>query len=222
MNKYSLLIIVAIHAFCFQAKAQCPPHTPVTSINYEVKPFTYNRDYSVEELTSMHNPDKKRTRGRVMGSANGDVEIRVDTTFRAEPYNNQINQYCLNVKTIRATLYSMPKVFIASNFGRGTCEYATTLKHELKHVKMLKRTHTKELPAFRKYLNDNANNLPVFAPMSLSQINEEKQNIANGIKDDLQNYMKTIEQEVEIRQQEVDSEEEYDHVLQRCDRWDRK
>jgi len=170
----------------------------------------------------MHGPDGMIARGNIMGLAGGEIEMRFNATFEAVPYNDQPNHYCLNVKTVRATINSKPKVYIAKNFSRGTCEYAATLKHELKHVKVLKRAHKEALPAFRKHLNESTKSLPVLAPMRISNVNEGKQNLISHLKNELQSYIKLIEQDVELRQREIDSQEEYDQVWQRCDKWNRK
>lgn len=168
----------------------------------------------------MHNGPLGAHGNQVLGLAGGEVGTKFTAAFETKNYRDGL--ICLNVKEIKATFFAHPKVHIASNFKRGTCEYVNVLKHEEKHVRVLKKTHKEFMPKYKKHLRVTAKKLPILEPMSLKDANSKKQIFVTHIQKDLSAYMQKIMQEVEIRQKEVDSAEEYERVLNQCRKWDQR
>lgn len=224
-NQYFLscfgIFICAIVLNSGAAYAECPLHKPITTVNFETNPVEYIREHDASELTQMHSGGQY-TGARVLGLTGGDVGVSFTARFKASPYPDIENHYCLTVKSVNATFSSFPRIYIARNFRRGTCEYAKVLAHELKHVKILKNAHIEFLPEYRKYLNLTVSQIPVIPPILLSDVNLIKQQLITYIRNDLRGYLQNIEREIEIRQKSLDSKEEYERVLDRCEKWDER
>ncbi len=214
-----LILLSCISFFSSTAVfARCPSQKPLAIIQYSVSPTEYIKKNNADHLTNMHTGGHGA--GQVLGLAGGDVGTSFKATFDLKQVKKDL--YCLNVKKIKATFFAHPKVYIASNFKRGTCEYGNVLKHEEKHVKTLKKTHREYMPKFKQHLSSAARKLPVLEPMTLSEANENKDVYVKKISEDLSSYMQIIMMEVAQRQKEVDSKEEYQRVMKRCSKWDKR
>ncbi len=219
-NNYAFIFLtlslIVLHIAPSFAK-ECKPHRPSTRLDYNVEKTEYLRMLDANQLTMLHSATRSN---KVLGLAGGEVGMRFEATFEAKEVTNKL--YCLNVKKINATLYAKPQVHIAKNFRRGTCEYNAVLKHENKHVDVLKRAHKEYLPQFRKHLRVTSKKIPVLPPMSLAQANQRKHQLIAEIRADLQAYLNEITEEVDKRQKKVDTEEEYQRVHDRCRRWEKR
>lgn len=199
------------------SQAQCPDHRPTTSMIYKVQKTEYVRTLNVTDLADLHTNNGANT---VLGLAGGEVGIRFQATFKAEPVGN--NVYCLNLKKINAEFYAEPKVHIAKNFRRGTCEYHAVLKHENEHVEILKQAHKEYLPKYRQHLRNISRDVKVLQPLTLDQVTAEKQKLIQKIGTDLTAYLSIIMDDVAQRQSDFDTEEEYQRIHDRCDRWEKR
>ncbi len=199
------------------AQGICKPHRPSTSLANKIESTKYVRSLNTEELTRLHS---RAGNNLVMGLAGGEVGTRFQAYFDVKPISG--NLYCLNLERIKATLYAKPKVHIAKNFRRGTCEYNAVLRHEEKHVAALKRTHSQYLPGYRKHLRLTSMKVPVLPPMTLAEANEKKNILIKRIGEDLRSYLEIIMKDVADRQAEIDSSEEYQSVWNKCDRWEKR
>lgn len=224
-NQYFLscfgIFICAIVLISGAAYAECPLHKPITTVNFETNPVEYIREHDASELSYMHSGEHYAGL-HVLGLTGGGISVRFSASFQALPYADLENHYCLNVKSVNATFSASPKIYIAKNFSRGTCEYAKVLEHELEHVKILKNAHTEFLQEYRNYLYLAASQIPVLTPMLLSDINLYKQQLITYISNDLNGYLQETEREIEIRQEALDSNEEYRRVLEKCEKWDKR
>lgn len=199
------------------ARKKCQPHRPATSLKYEIEPVEYIRTLSAKQLSIFHSPFSQNT---VLGLAGGQVGTRFEASFKIKEVSK--NKYCLNLKKIEAVLFAKPQVHIAKNFKRGTCEYNAVLKHENKHIKVLKRAHREYLPHYRKHLRVTSKKVPVLPPMSLKEATQKKHVLMAQIKVDLNVYQNRIMQDVAERQKKVDTAEEYQRVNDRCKRWEKR
>lgn len=213
----ALLSICVIAVPSFAEAKTCRKHRPITRLKYEVEPTQYIRDLSANELTAWHSGGGPST---VLGLAGGEVGTRFETSFETKPVGN--NLYCLNVKRINAVLFVRPQVHIARNFKRGTCEYNAVLRHEDKHVRVLKQAHTEYLPKYQHHLRTTSKKIPKLPPMTLAQANQERHALVEQIKRNLSSYLEVIMSDVARRQQKVDTAEEYQRVAERCRKWEKR
>ncbi len=201
------------------AQTLCDAHNPTSSLQYDIGVTEYVRDISSKELTQMQGPHGFQNH-EILGLAGGESGLRFEVTFLAQQYAEK--KYCLRVKSIEAKFYAKPRIYIASNFKRGSCEYNKVLKHEAEHVKILKRAHREYVPKYRSHLYKISKTIPVLEPIDLIDVNSQKEELIRYIDSELASYMSVITQEVAKRQKEIDTPQEYKQVYSRCKRWEKK
>ncbi len=214
MRFLSLLYLCVILSYDAQAGG-CVRNTPKTYLYSDITQIEYVRTHHAQDLTELHQSDST-----VLGLAGGPVGTKFEVIFEATPYQDKL--YCLNVKKVEATFFANPTVYIARNFGRGSCEYNAVLRHELKHVNELKKTFHEYTPHYQRHLYQVAQDLPEIAPVTLDNINIIKQEIVENIESNMSKFQSDIMFELAKRQQEVDSQREYQRVQNVCHRWDKK
>lgn len=197
----------------------CPQHTPRVFLTYDVDPVEYVRTISSKVLTEQSFLTHAES-SPIIGLAGGDVGTRFDVRFKAIAVDKDL--YCMTFKSINVVLYSKPKVAIASDFIRGSCEYSHILHHELKHVKILERAHKEYLDDYRGYVKRVSRNLPVLQPVRLVGVNRQKIFFIRQIENQLMRYVDIMMKDIAIRQRAIDTEEEYKRVHSKCDRWEQK
>lgn len=209
-----ILIFISKSAFA----QQCPPINPIINLSSSVATTQYERNIEAEKLNDMHGslPEDNS----VLGLAGGEVGTKFDVLFDAEPVGD--NLYCLNFKKITAVFYAQPKIYLASNFKRGTCEYTAILQHENKHVEVLKKAQREYMPEYRTFISGVIEKLPVLEPIRLQDANAKKQLYINQIGQELAGFMENAMIDVAQRQRAIDTQEEYESVWRRCDRWAKK
>lgn len=206
-----VLLVMGEHAFA----DTCKRSTPKTSLYNTIEQLEYIRTYSSAELTQYHGRGEQ-----VLGLAGGPIGTTFEAGFEAVPYNDTL--YCLNVEYVDAKFFAQPRIYIATNFGRGSCEYKAVMEHERKHVETLETTHNEYTSRYRNHLRNVSMKIPPLRPVSLSEINNQKRAVIDHIGHELKSYMADILSELTTRQNHIDSEEEYRRVLDVCDRWDKK
>ena len=216
--------ITILLALCLTLQAKysyasiCPSHTPQTSLHYNIRTVEYVRDISSKELKSQHFLGDNA--GSILGLAGGEVGLKFEMKFEATHVQDKF--YCLRVKQIDAQFYAKPKIYIASNFSRGSCEYNKTLRHEGEHVTILRRAHKEYTPKYRNHLRKISKDIPVLEPVKLIDVNTQKDALLRYIDTNLSEYLNQITQDVALRQKKIDTTEEYERVYSKCKRWEKK
>ncbi len=215
LMRFALIVSICILTAPSVWAKGCGDHRPHTYLYNTIDQIEYVRTQSANDLTDLQNSHRQ-----VLGLAGGEVGTRFETLFEAKPYDHGL--YCLKVKSVEAVFFARPKIYIASNFGRGSCEYGAVMRHEQKHVNTLKITHNEYTPLYRAHLRSVARDTPVFDPVRVDDIDAQKEQIIEYLSAGLNVYMQGIMEELSSRQQEIDSEEEYQRVMDVCHRWDKK
>ena len=195
---------------------ECDSRAPQTRVNYSIDRVEYIRNIDSKTLTQIHEGNVSR----VTGMAGGAVGTRIKIEFEGKPVKNLL--YCLHIKNINLNFYAEPKIYIASNFKRGSCEYNAILRHEEKHISTLKNTHKEYLSDYRSFIRREAKDTPNFPPMKLIEMDNAKAKMSLFIQERVEEYMQIVTEEVAARQHEIDSAEEYQKITDRCHRWEEK
>lgn len=198
----------------------CPDHAPGIFLEYEKETTEYIRTISSKVLSQRSFVNHAISSSPIIGVAGGEVGTRFDADFRAIEVGD--DQYCLNLRSVKAVLFSKPKVAIAREFIRGSCEYSRILHHELKHVKILERAHKEYLPKYKNHIGKVAYELPVLPPTRLIDVNKQKDYFINQIEGQLIPYVEAMMRDIAVRQKEIDTPEEYKDVYSKCERWEQK
>ena len=199
--------------------ARCPPHRPVTALHHKIEPVEYVRTVSSKVLTDAHYGHNIRP-GKIMGLAGGYVTTRFTAAFKI--ISAGANLYCMQAKKIDVHFDARPKIYIAGNFKRGTCEYHTVLKHEYEHAGILKQAHRDHIPPYRQYLRQMAYDIPVPEPATLSETHARKKYFIGHIRDALAIHVRAIMDDIVVRQKAIDTPEIYRREQAKCKRWEEK
>ncbi len=219
-NCNSCLILIVI--FCFFANnslaGQCQKHEAVTTVSNSIKPVKYLQKLYSNDLAEFHtggvNDDS------VLGLMGGGISNVFTAKFEVMPLED--NTYCLLMKRIDVKFTALPTIHIARNFPRGSCEYTSVLKHELKHVGILKVAYKANIPKYRNYVRRIAFDAPVLPPMRLSEINHQKEYMIGYINYELSEYIQGLLDDISERQMEIDTPESYRLDVGGCDLWKSK
>ena len=209
--------------FCFMQGAyalECEKHKPKTYLLPEIKPVEYIRNISSDELSSMHLGGSTSHTSRVLGLAGGPLGTKFSVDFEAVEVAKKL--YCLRAKKIKAYFFAKPKIYIASNFKRGSCEYNKVLKHETEHVTILKRAHKEYTPKYRHHLRKLSYNIPTLSPTKLIDVNKQKDLLVAELNKEMSAYLSVITKDISKRQAVIDTPEEYARVYSKCKRWEKK
>ncbi|MGN7437862.1 MAG: hypothetical protein ACTHOO_04385 [Alcanivorax sp.] len=199
------------------AFARCGSHKPHSFISYEVEDTEYIITKNVRGLTAMHG---QFGASNVLGLAGGEVGARLVAEFELK--HERGDKYCLYVDKVDTVFFAQPKVYIANNFKKDTCEYSQVLKHEEKHVDTLIKAHREYMSKFRSHMRWSVRDLPVLEPMTLDEAHEKRAFFINIISGHITSFIQKINEDVAQRQKKVDSKGEYERVLNNCSRWDEK
>lgn len=196
---------------------ECKSRAPRTHVKYSIDNTQYIRNISAKELTERHS---SRNGGRTTGLASSVVGTRISMEYEGE--TSKENLYCLRVKKINFNFFVEPKIYIASNFKRGSCEYNAVIKHEREHIDIIKGAHKDYVPEFKSFVKDIARELPSFFPMPLTSMDSAKDEISAFIQERVGDFMNVVNEDVAERQSEIDTDDEYRKISDRCHRWEEK
>ena len=199
--------------------AQCSTHNPVISLRHLVNPTEYIRDISSQELNTAHYGDDLAI-GNILGVSGGNLGSKFNAKFEIIPSVG--NLFCLQLVEINASFIATPKVYIASNFPRGSCEYSNVLRHELKHVSILKNTQMEYVVNYKEYIAKISNDMAILPPMKLSQTKAAKDYMVEQINSKIADYINLIIEDLIIRQKEIDTRQEYRLQQAKCKKWEEK
>ncbi len=212
---YFLLSIISKDIYA----SQCSAHDPTIYLRHLVNPTKYIRNISSKELNAAHYGSGSAI-GTILGVSGGDLESNFNAKFEIIPSTGTL--FCLQLVNVEANFSATPKVYIASNFPRGSCEYSNVLRHELKHVSILKNTHMEYVVNYKEYIASLFNEMPILPPMKLSQAMVAKDSIVEQLNIKLADYINLIIKDLIIRQKNIDTRQEYRLQQGKCKNWEEK
>lgn len=198
-----------------QALKQCPSADPDVNFSTATSGTQYVRTRSSQDLTRMHgNPY-----GNTMVGGLGGGELGFQTQARYEILT-QGGAACLRLKRVDVLFYARPKIHIASNFSRASCEYGAVMGHEKKHVAELLKFHREYAPRARRELDRILKSIPVsMGPMPRATADKAQDVMQSRIAAGLAAYNKKLTPLLEQRQGKIDTPDEYARVSAQCDDW---
>ncbi len=201
------------------ASQECNADEPKIRVQHTTNRPKYIRSLGYEELTKMHGG--KKDVGKVTtGLASGETGFTMQAKFTAASIGRK--RYCLSLEELRVKLVAKPKIYVAKNFPRGSCEYNAILKHEKQHVKITKKTLKDHTSKYRRYIEKNMDQVAKSAIVTIGDITEQKEKLNDEVTHFLQIYMDTVYEDMARRQAEIDTPEEYARIHDKCRKWKEK
>ena len=215
MSRCFVLLCLFLCFLPYEAySSECQDKRPNTVLTYKINQPKKIRTANVSALSKRMNAEEGR---KVLGTAGTSVgfNYRVETQVKS-----QGNHFCMSVKRIKVHFYAKPVIHVASNFRSGSCEYNAVMRHELGHVAITKETHREYVPRFRTFLRHYGGSLTPYSTQKKSELNALYNRYVSEIGEALEEYLTEIQDDLSARQDEYDSEEEYQRVADECDDWD--
>ncbi len=125
---------------------------------------------------------------------------------------------CLWPGQVQVTIRLDQLVYIAKEYKQGTCMNASVWEHEHKHVRVDREIINKYRPVFEQQVRAAALRMGVIGPFDKKNQKVYQDQMMKQIGDAVSAVTKQMESERNIRQQNVDTVQEYDRVSSLCKR----
>lgn len=153
---------------------------------------------------------------QVSGLMSGSIQVKHETSFMHESYE-QLGRGCLYLKQIDVSVHIDPTVFIASEYPKGTCMHNAVLAHEYKHVQvdqLIVNKYSRIIgEAMKTFVNRSGTS---YGPYETKRLPHVQNNLQNSINKVLRRYSDKMNEERRVKQQAIDSYEEYESIGKRC------
>ena len=152
----------------------------------------------------------------VSGLMSGSIQVKHEMSFMHEQYA-RIDTGCLYIRNVDIEVHIEPIVYVASEYPKGTCMHNAVLAHEHKHVRadqVIVNKYTKVIGnAMLRVINSQGAS---FGPYELNRIPLVQNNIQGSLNKVLTKYNDLMNDERRVKQQAIDSFEEYENIGKRC------
>ena len=192
---------------------------PIINIRPVTKNIEYDFDKTSAQLTQIKsntispyglNPDQ------ITGGLRHDRPTITMTMEFNVAQNTQTQATCLSYKTINIDVLLQPKIYIAKEFNRGRCG-REVLDHEKKHIHVDRTVMNKYTKLMGKAIQNAVNQVGAIGPFSSHRAEEFQEKMASNIKSAVSSVELSMQNEMNLKQQQVDSFEEYERVGQYCE-----
>lgn len=199
-----------------EAAAQnCPRHKTQMILEPELTKTRFFRGSArrLTEWTMGHTQDF----GVVLGLGGGEIGTKFQAAF--EYATTPEGGVCVQLDKVKAIFYAYPRMYIASDYKKGSCEYEAILEHEKRHVKALIDFHDEHEERFRTHLGRIAKRIPMFGPVTKAEVPAVKQRLMDYVMSEYNAFQNKALMSLQREQRKIDSPSEYRGVAAKCDNW---
>lgn len=214
---FSFATMLVLTSFDAQAvELRCPRH--------EIKTSMKNKLFKTRKFKGTTKGFTEYTQGHSRGSSRtlGFVEYRglttsVKTAHEVVSVGN--GYFCVKMTHVEGSFNMRPKLFMPTDYKQDSCEYKQILKHEKRHLAVLKKYHTVYSPKFKAHQGRIAREVPIPQPVK----EEDVKQIVEGLRGYIVRKFKEFEYKafasMQAEQAKIDSHQEYIGVSKRCENW---
>lgn len=176
-------------------------------------------DKSSSEIEAIRRENEDRAVEKMLGLTTGD--FKQDCTYVFRTRKKLLSKgYLLWVEDLKVRLSCENlKVYVASEYPAGSCEYEETLKHEMAHVEIHRRVYAK----YSKVLEDalgQARGIPgKTRPLLVGDPEEGQRRLQALIEGIVNPVFDAYQTELAQEQAGLDTPEEYRGIQSRCNNW---
>lgn len=149
------------------------------------------------------------------GITESNIQTDYQLSFR-QLQNPTTGQACLSVDKVDVTLTYIPVVHMASNFPAGSCRFATTWEHELRHVNTDLITLNEYGGQLKLAAAQAANTIGAIGPVNITALPEQQSAVLAHIGAAVEKTLADIDKIRMQRQQSIDTREEYMRLSKAC------
>jgi hypothetical protein len=210
------LTFATICALPQDAYAQsCPRHKTVMILDPVLTKTKFLRG-SAKRLTEWATGHTQNV-GAILGLGGGEIGTKFQASFDYTPLED--GRVCVSLDKVKAIFYAYPRMYIASDYKKGSCEYEEILKHEKRHVKALVDAHSTNTERLRVHMGRIAKRIPMFGPVHDSQVPMIKKKLMDYVMQEYLEYQNHQLIALGRAQKKIDHPNEYRGVAARCDDW---
>lgn len=192
-----------------------PPKIEVSLVNKKVRYDTSKSSKQLERFKiDTVSPYGADVHTKISGLTSGKIGVQLQASISYSQYPN--GQICMWYDEIFVKVVVDPLVYIAKEHKNNRCRYNVTLKHELKHVSVDRRTAKEYLPKIESAVKKVAKKVGTVALESKSGVKSAKKGMINRINKEIEPIVKSISLKRHHRQQVIDSKREYDLLSKKC------
>lgn len=213
-GKSAAPLVLSALTSCTPAAGPAPMEMQFVNVPPEV---THNLDHEAlgkfsTSTTFSHNSNETFLTG---GITESNIKTQFNVSFR-HLLDQKTQMTCLYVDKVTLTLSYAPVVHMASNFPKGSCRFATTWEHELRHVNTdlitLKETQGNLEQAARAAVA----RLGAMGPLPYANVPGTQQEVIKYFESAVQPTFKSIDAIRLQRQQLIDTRQEYMRLSNAC------
>ncbi len=161
-------------------------------------------------------PYGRNAQVHVGGLMSGEIKTSSNVSIMSETYP-ALNAACLLVNKITVKIHVDPTIYIAREYKRGSCMYASVLEHEQKHVRTDRILVNKYTGLIAKALDAEFRKTNyAFGPVRAMNVDEEQRRISHVTSRIVKDLSEKMNEERRILQQKIDTLEEYNRVSNAC------
>lgn len=222
MIRLSFIFIVILGLFSSSAWAvQTCPSKPRGKVNiiWSSDAVKYNFSKSQHEMDRMEidteNPYDRSVKTHVGGLMSGGIGLKSEINVATLTYPRS-KVTCQWVGSMDIEIAIDPTIYIAREHKKGSCKHNAILEHEMKHVHVDREIVKKYAPAIKAFMER--------AMVRVGMVGPKPENRASLFQDKIVDFMdgqlKIISQKMyderRVKQQAIDSLEEYERVSNLC------
>lgn len=208
----NLMVPVALPVSCKMAKA------PIINIRPQTREITYDKSKTSAQLSAMTSGTISPY-GLSVDQTTGGLRQGKTTIILSVQYNVGINHrtgtFCLSYSKINVGILLQPHIFIAKEFDIGLCGM-DIMKHEKQHVLVDRQVIDKYSKVMGKAIQKAVNSAGVIGPFPLSRMKEVQKAMVAHIDSALETTTLLRINEMNLRQQQIDSLEGYSKTNKYC------
>jgi hypothetical protein len=142
--------------------------------------------------------------------------IRASSSILFETEEPAANQYCLWAKKVVISLSYRADVYIAREYREGSCRFAQTRAHEMRHVDTDLQTIQEYLPDLQRGIGDQLRGLQALGPVTDDARVAGQNGLLKQVESRLNAVLSGLEATRHRRQQAIDTPAEYRRLSAAC------
>ncbi len=212
---YEYIVPVSYNKLKLTCNGKAPPKIIVNIKNRKIK---YDTSKTSQQLGSFKidtvSPYGADVNTKVSGLTSGKIGVELQASVSYQTYKN--GDICMWYNEVFINLRVDSLVYIAKEHKNNRCRYNKTLKHELKHVSVDRRTAKEYAPKIRQAVKKALKNKNTIKIRSKYNIEKAKKSMISYINKSIEPLIKSMSSKRRHRQQVIDSKREYDLLSKQC------
>ncbi len=196
-----------------------PSAAPEVVVKFKNTPPQLDQKKSSQDLARMQAHSTSPIYGTefpiIGGLTASEFQISYGMQFANISYPS-LGQVCIHPKTIEVTLTYTPVIYVASDYPPGSCQYGLTEEHETRHVSVDVITATGFLPQIKQAASFAVSQWRGTGPVHESQMEAVQNGLLKQLSAPMKKQLDQFQQTRRLRQQAVDSREEYRRLSEAC------